>query len=87
MGHAATPPTVETESPEMESEDESQSENDQTSLMFSMVFEAIQQLGDKLDVLCEKMSTAAVGSTEEPRSVVDWDKLEALDERLSRSLK
>ena len=85
--HAATPPTVETESPEMESEDESQSENDQTSLMFSMVFEAIQQLGDKLDVLCEKMSTAAVGSTEEPRSVVDWDKLEALDERLSRSLK
>lgn len=84
--HAATPPTIETEAP-MESEDESQSENDQTSLMFSMVFEAIQQLGDKLDVLCEKMSTAAVGSTEAPRSVVDWDKLEALDERLSRSLK
>lgn len=88
MGHAATPPTVETESPDvMDGEDPSQSENDQTSLMFSMVFEAIQQLNDKLDSLCEQKSAAAVATTEEPRSAFDWDKLEEVDKALSRLVK
>lgn len=88
MDHAATPPTINTEAQStMDGEDPSQSENDQTSLMFSMVFEAIQQLGDKLDSLCEQKSAAAVATTEEPRSAFDWDKLEEVDKALSRLVK